>query len=163
MDERNSIVPTCDSRSGHRALRRGRVSLSYSIYLVTATTLGRQAFFRHFSAACSASRCFADRALLGDSQMLAWVLMPDHAHWLLQLGRQESLSDLVSRLKSASARHANRQLGRSGGLWAPAFYDQGLRHEHNLQNMARYIVANPLRAGLVRRIGDYPFWDAVWL
>ncbi|KFN46779.1 hypothetical protein N790_08155 [Arenimonas malthae CC-JY-1] len=24
-------------------------------------------------------------------------------------------------------------------------------------------MANPLRAGLVADIGDYPFWDAVWL
>jgi hypothetical protein len=29
--------------------------------------------------------------------------------------------------------------------------------------MARYIIANPLRAGLVDRIGDYPLWDAMWL
>ena len=28
---------------------------------------------------------------------------------------------------------------------------------------ARYVVANPLRAGLVTSIGDYPFWDAAWL
>ena len=30
-------------------------------------------------------------------------------------------------------------------------------------DVARYIVANPLRAGLVTKIGDYPFWNAVWL
>jgi hypothetical protein len=30
-------------------------------------------------------------------------------------------------------------------------------------NAARYIVANPLRAGLTRRLGDYPLWDAIWL
>ncbi|MFV3290267.1 transposase, partial [Pseudomonas sp. NY11955] len=29
--------------------------------------------------------------------------------------------------------------------------------------VARYIVANPIRAGLVSRVGDYPHWDAVWL
>ncbi|MBB5859537.1 hypothetical protein GGR69_001194 [Xanthomonas arboricola] len=29
--------------------------------------------------------------------------------------------------------------------------------------MARYLIANPLRAGLVARVGDYPFWDAIWL
>jgi hypothetical protein len=29
--------------------------------------------------------------------------------------------------------------------------------------VARYIVANPLRAGLVSRVGHYPFWNAVWL
>jgi len=29
--------------------------------------------------------------------------------------------------------------------------------------MARYIVMNPKRAGLVERVGDYPHWDAIWL
>jgi hypothetical protein len=28
---------------------------------------------------------------------------------------------------------------------------------------ARYIIGNPLRAGLVTRIGDYPLWDCVWV
>jgi putative transposase len=32
-----------------------------------------------------------------------------------------------------------------------------------LRNLARYVVANPLRAGLVDSIRDYPHWDAVWL
>jgi putative transposase len=29
--------------------------------------------------------------------------------------------------------------------------------------IARYIVANPLRAGLVAKVGDYALWDACWL
>ena len=29
--------------------------------------------------------------------------------------------------------------------------------------MARYIVANPLRAGLVWDIGSYPHWDCIWM
>jgi hypothetical protein len=33
----------------------------------------------------------------------------------------------------------------------------------DLQSVARYIVANPLRAGLVKHLGDYPLWDAIWL
>jgi hypothetical protein len=38
-----------------------------------------------------------------------------------------------------------------------------LRKDEDLQTVARYIVANPLRAGLVEKIGDYPLWDAIWL
>jgi REP element-mobilizing transposase RayT len=95
--------------------------------------------------------------------MLAWVLMPDHAHWLLQLGDLETLAAVVNRLKSASARHTNRALGRQGALWQKAFHDHALRSEEDLRQTARYVVANPLRAGLVRRINDYPFWNAVWL
>jgi hypothetical protein len=29
--------------------------------------------------------------------------------------------------------------------------------------LARYVVANPVRAGLVQRVGQYPHWDAIWL
>jgi len=95
--------------------------------------------------------------------MLAWVLMPDHAHWLVQLAERDSLETVVNRLKSASARAANLPLGRSGPLWERAFYDHALRREEDVISVARYIVANPIRAGLVTRFCDYPFWNAVWL
>jgi len=38
-----------------------------------------------------------------------------------------------------------------------------LRNDEDLLDVARYVVANPVRAGLVPRVGDYPFWNAVWL
>ncbi|ELQ10491.1 hypothetical protein A986_22350 [Pseudomonas fluorescens BRIP34879] len=41
--------------------------------------------------------------------------------------------------------------------------DQAQRQQDDLVKTARHVVANPLRAGLVDRIGDYPLWDAVWL
>jgi REP element-mobilizing transposase RayT len=147
---------------GHRALRKGRVSIANSIYLITTTTFERQKFFADFDAGCAAARCFEDEGLLGDARMLAWVLMPDHVHWLLQLGERDELSVVVNRLKSASARHMNLALGRTGAAWAKAFHDHALRSEDDLESVARYMIANPLRAGLATWIGDYPFWNAVW-
>lgn len=149
--------------SGHRALRKGRISIANGVYLVTVTTLERRKLFADFGAGCAVAGCFEDAHLLGDAKMLAWVLMPDHVHWLLQLGEQDELSVVVSRLKSASARHANRALCRTGAVWAKAFHDHALRGEDDLQDTARYVVANPLRAGLAARLGNYPFWNAVWL
>ena len=95
--------------------------------------------------------------------MLAWVLMPDHAHWLLQLGEHDSLPSVVTRLKCASARNANRVLQRRGTVWGRAYHEHALRDEQQLLVTARYLVANPLRSGLVARLGDYPFWNAIWL
>lgn len=166
MDEHHSHRghgPLLHRKSGHAALRKGRASVSNTIYLITATTDNREPLFTHFPAACLAACCFEDSALLRESQMLAWVLMPDHAHWLLQLGDKSSLGEVIGRLKSASSRRANRTLNRTGPVWSKAFHDHALRKEEDLQAVARYIVANPLRAGLVSRIGDYPFWNAVWL
>jgi len=152
-----------EEHQGHHALRKGRVSIANSIYLVTTTTFERQKLFADFSAACAAAQCFEKIELLGDATMLAWVLMPDHVHWLLQLGARDKLSKVIDRIKSASGRHTNIQMGRSGAVWAKAFHDHALRDDEDIQHVARYIVANPLRAGLVTRIGDYPFWNAVWL
>ena len=150
-------------KSGNAALRKGRVSLANTAYLITTVTEDRSRYFENFDAGSIASRCFEDEELLGDAKMLAWVLMPDHAHWLIQLGEEVTLDCLVNRLKSSSARCANKVLNRSGALWIPAYHDHALREEEDLQSVARYVVANPLRAGLVNKIGDYPFWNAVWL
>jgi hypothetical protein len=38
-----------------------------------------------------------------------------------------------------------------------------LRDDESLLAVARYVVLNPVRARLVKKIGLYPFWDAVWL
>lgn len=156
-------APHPPASPGHRALRRGRSGLPWHAYLVTTTAFERRTWFADFNAACAASRCFEDERILSGTRMLAWVLMPDHAHWLLQLGGTADLSGTVNRLKSASARSANRVLGRSGPLWQRAFHDHALRAEDDLPAIARYVVANPVRAGLVQRAWDYPFWNALWL
>lgn len=94
---------------------------------------------------------------------LAWVLMPDHLHWLFSLSNKSKLSDTVKLFKAGSALKVNGFLGRTGAVWQRAYYDHALRKEEDIKPIARYIVANPLRAGLVENIGDYPFWDAIWL
>ena len=149
--------------NGHAALRRSRSSTPQQIYHITVVTKDRNPLFLHFEAACAAARCHQDRSCLKDSIMLAWVLMPDHAHWLLQLGEHDSLPFLVTRLKCASARNANRVLQRRGTVWGRAYHEHALRDERQLLFIARYLVANPLRAGLVTRLSDYPFWNAIWL
>lgn len=146
-------------------LRKGRVSLPRHAYHVTACTECRRPLFGDFACArllVAEMRRLHDAALL-DS--LAWVVMPDHLHWLFQLGEREPLSAIVKELKARSAlaiRQAN-SFTPTRPLWQRGFYDHAIRSNEDLQAVARYIVANPLRAGLVKRLGDYPLWDAAWL
>ena len=125
--------------------------------------LDRQPLFSQATTAMAAAREMAHPRLAKTSELLAWVLMPDHFHCLAQLGAGDTLSQLVNRLKSASAREVNRVLKRSGPLWQSGYHERAVRREENLRTAARYIVANPLRAGLVDQIGDYPYWNACWL
>ena len=83
--------------------------------------------------------------------------MPDHLHWLMALGEGATLPVVVRAVKAVTA----KRLG--GALWQRGYHDHALRREEDLLEVARYVVANPVRAGLVTRVGDYPHWDAVWL
>ncbi|QZA80908.1 transposase [Deefgea piscis] len=99
----------------------------------------------------------------GNVDSLAWGLMPDHLHRLLVLQTEQNLSTVIKLLKGRSARLINTHLQRTGQIWQKGFYDHALRVEEDLPAIARYIMANPIRAGLVHCVGDYPWWDAVWL
>ena len=150
-------------KPGQAALRLGRTSLPHHVYHVTVVTRRRQRYFEPFAAACMAARTFTDGKSVGDARLLAWVLMPDHAHWLLQLGDRDPLQMVIGRMKARSARAVNRLRGEKRPVWASAYHDHAIRDDEDLRGVARYIVANPLRAGLVKSVADYPFWDAVWL
>jgi REP element-mobilizing transposase RayT len=143
-------------------LRNGRVSDPGCIYLLTTTVQNRLPLFDDFVA----GRLLVNELRAAHEQgwvsSLAWVVMPDHLHWLIRL-EKHSLDELMQGIKGKSARRINCHLGRQGQLWQRGYHDRALRQEDDLQNMARYVVANPLRAGLVKRVGDYSLWDAVWL
>ena len=147
----------------HSDLRRGRWSVPGQVYLVTSTTHHRRHLFDDFDVGCFASASLSDPMQWGQSRLLAWVLMPDHWHALFVLGEEETLARRVGWVKAESARRLGRCFLHLGRVWAPAFHDRALREEDDIQAVARYVVANPVRAGLVARVVDYPFWDAVWL
>ena len=142
---------------GHHALRAGRRSLPAHAYLLTAVCLDRACRFSNEVDACAAARVLSDRTTWLDAELLAWVLMPDHFHALVVLGERRGLAALMQSAKGRSS-HA---LGQ-GRLWSAGYHDRALRSDDDLRIAARYVVANPMRAGLVSRLGDYPYWGSAW-
>ena len=147
----------------YNALRRGRQSLAHHAYHVTFVTDGRQPLFADFTLACLMARELARHGRNGSVETFAWVVMPDHVHWLFALDGVASLSDVVAGLKGRTARAINAARGRSGRIWQPGFHDHAMRADEDLRRSARYIVANPIRAGLVETAAEYAFWDAAWV
>ena len=148
--------------SGRRALRRGRYSETNRAYVITTVTDRRRPWFGKSALAGLMSSLLIDPEYRQDARFLCWVVMPDHVHVLLQLGHV-CLDGVVRRLKGVSARRLNQEIGRTGRFWAPGYHDHAIRTDESLVQAARYIIANPLRAGLVQKIGDYPWWNAMWL
>lgn len=89
--------------------------------------------------------------------------MPDHWHGVVQVGDRDELSLVMNRVKSVMAKARNRVSGNRGRVWDRGFHDHALRREEDLVKIARYVVANPVRAGMVRSVRLYPYWDAVWI
>ena len=150
-----------DLTSGHHALRRGRISVCGQIYLLTTVTRRRQALFTDWAAAAPVCALLHEVRAWRGSQPLCWVLMPDHLHLLVSLGEAEPLSKLMQRMKALTARHACS--AAHDRVWSSGFHDRAVRREEDIAAVARYVVMNPVRAGLVSRIGEYPYWNAIWI
>jgi REP element-mobilizing transposase RayT len=148
------------NKPSSHALRKGRVSLQNQIYLVTFVTQEREHRFQNFQCARLIVNSLKNSR---HARTLAFVVMPDHVHWLIQLLGHANLSKVLQTTKSSSARLLNSYLGRKGRFWQDGFHDHALRKEEAVKDAARYIISNPLRAGLVSTVRDYPHWDAVWV
>ena len=139
-------------------LRRGRVSEMGRCYLITSTTHKRRKIFSFWLY----GRCVVCGMMAVNATTLSYVVMPDHIHWLVQLDGGDSLSSCVQKMKSVATKKL-RQLGVAGEVWQAGFHDRAVRRDEDVIAIARYIVANPLRADLVDSVRDYGLWDAVWI
>lgn len=96
----------------------------------------------------------------------AWVLLPDHLHCLWQL--PEEVADyglrwsMIKRLTSQAVPSAqgislSRRLRRESGLWQRRFWEHRIRDEADYCRHMDYLHWNPMRHGLVERVGDWPW------
>jgi putative transposase len=126
---------------------------------------------RYFLTWCTheRSRTFADKAAVDLTTeqilraardemfaLLAYCFMPDHVHLLVE-GQAET-SDcrrFIRRARQFSGYHFGRVMGRR--LWQKYGYERVLRDDESTLAIVRYIVNNPVRAGLVQRLEDHPF------
>ncbi|WP_250656926.1 REP-associated tyrosine transposase [Alkalimarinus coralli] len=141
---------------GYSQLKIGRYSQVGFAYHLVMSTKGRQPVFSNFSHARSVIRIMKTDEDLGFTKTLSFVVMPDHIHWLVKLDKG-TISQAAQRIKSLFTKYSGLD------IWNVGFYDHAIRTNEALIDVARYIVANPLRAGIAESISDYPHWDSVWL
>ncbi|HDS1676349.1 TPA: transposase [Stenotrophomonas maltophilia] len=138
-------------------LLKGRWPQSRNVYAITTITHRRQRFFDDADLAALAVATLQRLQQEGRYINLAWVVMPDHIHWLMQL-RGGTLAASVQIMKS----RCSRLSGTDGPLWQRGYYDHAVRCDESLRSQALYIAANPVRAGLAEQLGEYPFAWCRW-
>lgn len=106
-------------------------------------------------------------------ELIAYCIMPNHVHIvftplpvaqaasLCANGTQanslcySSLASIMHSLKGRTAREGNRLLCREGAFWEHESYDHYVRDEDELERIIRYVLDNPVKAGLV---SDWKSW-----
>ena len=88
--------------------------------------------------------------------VIAYCFMPDHLHLLVEgTDPASQLTEFVRILKQRSSFHWKKAFGSE--LWQRSYFERVLRGDESSIDVARYILANPLRAGIVESVENYPF------
>lgn len=133
-------------------------------YSLTICAHGRRRPFTDRATVIDVLEEIQDAARICRFRMHAYCFMPDHLHLLVESESETSdLCRFVSRWKQRTGFNYSRRTGTR--LWQVGFFDHVLRSDESTRRHALYVVDNPIRAGLVRSVGEYPFaWsDPCWM
>ena len=87
----------------------------------------------------------------------AYVLMTNHVHILLTPEHDRSLPLTMQAMGRTYVQRLNKRYQRTGTLWEGRYKACLVQNDRYLLTCQRYIEMNPVRAGLSRRPGDYPY------
>ena len=125
-------------------------------YFLTVCVLSRRPAFQQSDRATDVINELLRTAADYGFAVVAYCVMPDHAHALLEGTKQDSdFRKFVSMFRQRSGFHFKQTAGES--LWQDGFYEHVLRSDEAYLPIAAYVLANPIRAGLCETIDAYPF------
>jgi len=82
--------------------------------------------------------------------------MPEHLHLLLEGQKEDAnLKKFISMFKQKTSYVYKKKTGKK--LWQENYYEHILRKDEAIKDVARYILGNPIRRGLVNDLLSYPF------
>jgi len=129
--------------------------VGFNRYFLTFCVRDRARLFDQEAIVNSALLQFRKTAALEQFSIIAYCFMPDHVH--LRVEARDDRSDLKRFAKLAKQRSgAAHALADGGRLWQEGYYERILRDDDAPRDIARYIIANPVRAGLVTSPLEYP-------
>ena len=141
---------------GHPERLRHFDYLGLHRYSLTFCTAGRERHFTDQAVVDLVRSQFLRAATERDFAILAYCFMPDHVHLLIEGQREDAdCKQFIARAKQYSGFYYSQQFRHP--LWQRYGFERVLRDDEATVVVARYILANPVRAGLVTQVSDYPF------
>lgn len=90
-------------------------------------------------------------------KILAYCIMNNHAHMLIETKEIAELSKYMQRLGTKYGKYYNKKYNRVGYVFRDRFKAEGIYNEEHLYNCIKYIYNNPVVAGICKNAKDYPY------
>ena len=152
-----------------RPHRLDLIYINQPLYFVTFATRDRKRI-PSLDVAQAALERYAHRANEKFNVALGrYVIMPDHVHLFVRSGPDFTLSSWIGGLKRAMSvallkeTQATRLPLQRGSLWQPGFFDHILRSDESYAEKWNYVRDNPVRAGLVGSVDQWPYQGEIVL
>jgi putative transposase len=154
-----SVTPSKTSRLSryrHFIARKLRIEVPDGIYHVGSRGNNGETMFRDAVDRMDWLRRFAKVAMKYRWVGWSYCLMGNHFHFLVQIPHG-GLSRGMQELNTGYSIRTNKRHGRTGHLVRNRFYSRLIESESHLLEVCRYIVLNPVRAGLCPAPDDWPW------
>jgi REP element-mobilizing transposase RayT len=138
--------------------RLERVWAESPIFFVTACTYDRERILASTDFHMISREVWANVDQLYGWRIGRYVVMPDHVHFFLAPAQSvRSLEYTVGKWKEWTAKYLRRRHDARMPLWQEEFFDHVLRSHEGYDEKWRYMLRNPVRAGLVKEERDWPY------
>jgi putative transposase len=125
-------------------------------FFITSVTAQRRALFQRVAPADLLVDVFLRYREQGKYLLHDFVIMPDHFHALITPAPEISLERAVQFIKGGFSFRLKSGLP----VWQASFTNHRIRDDMDFERHREYIRMNPVRAGLVQRVEDYPHSSA---
>ncbi len=93
-----------------------------------------------------------------DYFLICYCIMPNHIHLVFNLLKgNKGVSKIMQSIKRVSARKCNVYLNRTGNFWQDESYDRLIRDDVEFYFIIKYVLLNPVNAGLVKKWDDWNY------
>ena len=133
-----------------------RIEFSGALYHLTSRGDGREAIYLSHDDREQWLDVFAEVCRRFNWVCHAYCLMGNHYHLLVETP-EGNLSQGMRHLNGVYTQRFNRSHGRVGHVFQGRYKAIVVDKDSYLLELARYIVLNPVRAGMVRSVGDWPW------
>lgn len=93
-------------------------------------------------------------------KLFGFCLMANHFHLVVEPAHPTALSQFMQWLLTSHVRRYHQHYGTSGHVWQGRFKSFPVQRDEHLITVLRYVLQNPVRAGLSNTAREWP-WSSL--